>query len=369
MTETDTAILKNLNVEDLKKLAHQTGPCVTIQVPAFRPGSGDGSREVNLRQLTHKAVRQLRNLDRHAEAEQVIAGLEHLVTTLPADHGGPGITLFCAPGFAAAYETRGVREQVTVGDDFYLLPHLESAQAPGVFFILGLSQNQLRLLRYEHGYCTELPLPAGVPASLEAAGAFDKTDHNVEGRSPGGPSSGGMRGIRFSVSADHDSEAEYLRHFFEAVDRGLKATLHGAPLFLAGVREEINLYRKAAKYPNILAADCPGNPTHSSLDQIAHHAFAGALREYRAACDRVLTAFSEVPNKEVTWAGVVRAAEEGRIRRLLVAEDPPAESRNAVSRVVTVALRNGAQICSFPGASVADYGPATAELRYSRVFT
>ena len=188
MTATTVGIRKNLNVEGLKMLAHQAGPCVTIQVPTCRPGSGDGSRLKNLRQLTHEAIRQLRNLDRPAQAEAVITEIENLAATLPADHGGPGMTLFCAPGFAATYETPGVREMVTVGDQFYLLPHLAAAQAPGEFLVLGLSQKHLRLLRFEHGRCSELPLPAGVPASLEAAGAFDKADHNVEGRAPGGPS-------------------------------------------------------------------------------------------------------------------------------------------------------------------------------------
>lgn len=364
MTATTVGILKNLNVEGLKMLAHQAGPCATIQIPAYRPGSGDGSRLMNLRQLTHEAARQLRNLDRPEQAEGVIAEMDSLVATLPAEHGGPGVTLFCAPGFAAAYETPGVRELVTVGDHFYLLPHLATAQAPGEFFVLGLSQKHLRLLRYEYGRCSELPLPAGVPASLEAAGGFDKTDHNVEGRASGGPSSGGIRGIRFGVSADHDSEAEYLRHFFEAVDKGLKATLQGAPLFLAGVREEVNLYRKAAKYPNILAAEYHGNPEHSSLDQIARQAAAGVVHEYRAACGKVLAEFNEAPRKELTLAGVSKAAEEGRVRRLFVAEEPQPEQRAAVNNAVAEALRTGAEVYGSPGSGVEAYGAIAAELRY-----
>src|SRR6185295_2712868 len=163
---------------------------------------GGGSRQAHLRQLTHVAEEELRKLDCPTEAAGLAAAaLENLAGTLPMDHGGPAMTLFCAPGFAAAYESPGMREQVTVGDHFFLLPQLPSALAPQNFFVLGLSQNHLRLFRFEHGHCAEMPLPAGVPASLEEAGAFDKVDHNVEGRSPGGPSVGAMRGVRFGVSS------------------------------------------------------------------------------------------------------------------------------------------------------------------------
>jgi Bacterial archaeo-eukaryotic release factor family 7 len=91
-----------------------------------------------------------------------------------------------------------------------------------------------------------------------------------------------MRGVRFGVSGDHDSDAEYLRHFFGLVDRGLKETLNGEPLFLAGVQEELSLYRKTAKYPHIFESECHGNAEHSSLDQVTKHAAAGAQREYHA---------------------------------------------------------------------------------------
>jgi hypothetical protein len=377
MTPTQTITLKNLNIEDLKALARQSGPCVSIQVPAYQPGSGGGTRQAHVRQLTQTALERLRNLKRPAEAEQVASALENLIRKLPVEHGGLGMTLFCAPGFEAAFETPAVREQATVASRFHLLPHLAAAQAPQDFFILGLSQNRLRLFHYEGGRCSELPLPAEVPASLEAAGAFDTPEHTLEGRSSGGPSVGAMRGVRFGVSGDHDSEAEYLRHFFEAVDRGLKDTLRGAPLFLAGVHEEVSLYRKAAKYPHILAAECHGNPEHSSLEQIAKHASAGAMREYRATCERALRGLVDVRNKIVEPLPIVEAARAGRVWQLFVAEDgrlaapattPATAGTYAEEDFLNVALveglRTGAEIFSFPGKEIVGVGAIAAVLRY-----
>jgi hypothetical protein len=256
ITSTSITPLKSLHIADLKVLARYHGPCVTIQLPSYHPGAGGGTRLAHLRQLTQAAADGLRKLNWPEKADLVVAAIEELLHTLPLESGGPGLTLFCAPRFEAAYETPGIdTEEVTVGSRFHLLPQLIAAQAPQVFFILGISQKRLRLFRYHQGRCDEMALPASVPASLAAAGSFDKPDHTQESRSAGGPSVGSMRGVRFGTSSDHDSEGEYLRHFFEQVDKGLKETLDGAPLFLAGVQEELALYRKTAKHAQILGAE------------------------------------------------------------------------------------------------------------------
>jgi hypothetical protein len=375
MTATTKNTLKHLNIDHLKALARYTGPCVTIQLPSYHPGDGGGSRVAHLRQLTQAAADGLRKLDRPGEADQVAAALGNLIQSLPVESGGPGMTLFCAPHFEAAYETPGVRaEEVTIGSHFHLVPQLAAAQAPQDFHILGISRKNLRLFHYRHGHCQELPLPASVPASLDAAGAFDKPDHTQESRSSGGPSVGAMRGVRFGTSSDHDSEAEYLRHFFEQIDKGLKETLKGAPLFLAGVQEELSLYRKAAKHAHILNAEFHGNIEHTSIEDIAQHAGAAALRDYQDASNRALKALPEITQKLTgDPEEVLKAAQDGRVRQIFVAEDAHMARANVVgvyvgedilNAAVVEGLRTGAEIFSIPGNEISGVGPIAAVLRF-----
>jgi Bacterial archaeo-eukaryotic release factor family 3 len=355
---------KLLNIDDLKLLSQHTGPCITISIPAYQPGTGGGTRHAHLRNLTQIAADQLGHLNRPGVTDDLETALELLAATLDNGHGGPGVTLFCAPGFTAAYETPGVRaDVVTVGDHFNLLPLVAAAQTPRRFFILGISKNKLRLFHYSDGSADELALPAGVPLSLEAAGAFDEPEHTMNTHSPAGPSVGGLRGVRFASSGDQDSNAVYLRHFFELADRGLKEMLHGEPLFLAGVREELALYRKTAKYPHIFESECHGNAEHSSLDQVAKHAAAGALREYRLAADRALVALPEIRDKLAGDPGaVLKAATEGRVRQIFVAEDgTPKEALNAAA---VEGLRTGAEIHTYPGTELPGFGAIGAVLRY-----
>jgi hypothetical protein len=355
---------KLLNIDDLKLLSRQAGPCATISIPAYQPGACGGTRHAHLRHLTQIAAAQLGHLNRPKVGDDLADALELLAGTLDDGHGGPGLTMFGAPGFTAAYETPGVRaHSVTVGDRFDLLPLVATAQAPSHFFVLGISKNNLRLFHYSNGRAEDLALPAGVPVSLEAAGAFDEPEHTMDSHSPAGPSVGGLRGVRFACSGDQDSNAVYLRHFFGLVDRGLKEKLNGEPLFLAGVREELSLYRKTAKYPHIFESECHGNVEHSSVDQVAKHAAAGALREYRLATARALGALSEIRDKIAGDPGaVLKAATEGRARQIFVAEE--GTPKEAINAAVVEGLRTGAEVFTYAGTELPGFGAIAAVLRY-----
>jgi hypothetical protein len=138
--------------------------------------------------LTQVAEEQLGHLNRPEAGDNLASALGLLAATLDDGHGGPGVTLFCAPGFTAAYETPGVHaDAVTVGDHFDLLPLVAAAQTPRRFFVHGISKNKLRLFRYSDGSAAEIGLPASVPVSLEAAGAFDEPEHTMDSHSPAGP--------------------------------------------------------------------------------------------------------------------------------------------------------------------------------------
>src|SRR5262249_30666958 len=152
-------------------------------------------------------------------------------------------------------------------------------------------------------------------------------------------------------------QTEYLHHFFEAVDKNLNETLRGVPLLLAGVREEIALYKKTAKYQHILEAECHGNPEHAPLEQVARHAQAAATREYRSICERALNALLADRSRVTEPMLILAAAAEGRIRRLFVAEaarlTPPSGTANLSPKedlfnaAVVEALRTGAEIFTF----------------------
>ena len=371
--------LKTLDAQELRRIARQKGPCVTIQIPDVRPGAGAGSRLAYLRQLTQEAAQGLRDLHPSGAAPEPAENLERLAAMFESLGGGPGVTLLAAPGIELVYETPGVAaERLTIGSRFHVLPLLSHALAPQDFYILGISEKHVHLWRYSSGECSEQPLPASVPPNVEAAGAFDQPDHDLENRSAAGPSTGDMRRVRFGTSSDREAHGEYLHHFFALIGNGLRNALDGAPLFLVGIHEELADFRRAAKQLRIFSEEWHTNPQFCSLAEVQAHAREAAVSEYHRAGRHALQSLPEVREKLMGDAeAILTAATEGRVRCLFVAETAQAPASNAppkaaglypgedlLNAAVVETLRTGGDVFSIPGRELLGGVPIAAVLRY-----
>jgi hypothetical protein len=133
-----------------------------------------------------------------------------------------------------------------------------------VFYILALSQNEVRLLQATRHSVQEVELP-GVPKSMAEALRVDEHEAQLQfhtsTRSPGGQ--GGDRpGVYFGTGGTGDERNTDLQRFFHLVDEGVRAKLgpSAAPMLLAGVEYLHPLYRAANEYPHLLEDGLTGNP-------------------------------------------------------------------------------------------------------------
>jgi len=372
MTTTNpVATFAVLDSSAMKTLAGSRGPCITIVVPAHHPGAQEGSRRALVHSLVRKAGEQMKHRKLAGQAEELLAPLEEMARERGVEAGGAGFAIFRSPDYTATYTLpdRPV-ERIVTGDHFYLAPFVADALAPHEFFVLGLSIKHLRLFRYVNEECREVPLPAGVPESLEAAGGFDAPDHQLENRSASGPSTGAMHGVHVGTLSDREAFPEYLHHFFEIVDRGLKVTLDGKFLLLMGVHEEVAAYRKVAKYPHIFTSDFLGSTDFLTLTDIAACAGEASRKEYHLVAERVLAGYQEMSDRRRTLAdvrAVLLAAVAGRIHRLCVrigAESKGPDGEDQINAAVVETLRNGGEVFMLPQDKMPADQPLAAILRY-----
>jgi hypothetical protein len=375
MTAMAQTTLKHLDLEELRRLAHQYGPCITLQVPDAHPGSTEGSRRAVLRQLTQRAVDGLGNLSRTPGAASLASALKSFAETIDVG-GGPGFTVFFAPGMEATFLTPGVEASAVAAGRFHLVSLLATAAAPRNFYALGLSRHAIRLWHITPFGCEEVVLPHSVPASLEAAGAFDRPDHDLENRSSVGPGTGAMRAMRFGTLSDHDSEAEYLHHFFSRVAKGLRDVIQDAPVFLAGTRPDTLAYRRAARGVAILNAEWHCNPEHCTTSEVEAQARLAAAQEFHRKAETAIQPLPEIPEKIAgAPASIFRAASEGRVHQLFLAE--AARMHASAARVADLypdedvfnaaaveTLRTGGTVYVLPGQTLPTGGAMTAVLRY-----
>jgi hypothetical protein len=196
------------------------------------------------------------------------------------------------------------------------------------FYVLALSQHQVRLLAATRFAVSEVPLP-DVPASLEDALRYYEFERQVRVRSTGSPgASGGGHAAAYHGHGSASDEASLKRHLVEyvhAVENGVDAVLaeHTAPLVLAGVAEMQGLYRGENRYRNLLPIGLDGNPDPLTAEELQRQAWELVAPHVQQAVNQALALFHQLvgtgdERAAYSLEGVLPAALYRRIDTLFV---------------------------------------------------
>jgi len=135
-----------------------------------------------------------------------------------------------------------------------------------------------------------------------------------------------MRGVQFGTGSEREKQHGHLHDFYRAVDRGLNALLFSqqTPLILAGVEEDLAIYRSVSTYPNLLDQTIHGSPTGRAKAELAREARIVALSDShkRAAAALAKAAEQFGPGRFSTdLDAILRAAVQGRVIDLYIDEN------------------------------------------------
>lgn len=314
----------------LPEVLRSPGPCLTLLAPSYHPGepTEPGAALVTTylqdaeRQLAHRPIPE-------AGIRSLLEPLEELAKD-PAWLSGThvGCVIFRSPGVFRQYRLRApVKPSVTVGGCFAIRRILRDLCGPRLFYILALSKESVGLFRCADGEVEAEELPGGTPRTLEEAMAFEPPDHDLENRSAAGPSSNARSRIRFGTGSGRETKHAHLADFYKIVDRGIQTLLHEPefPIVLAGVEEDIAIYRAASTYRGLAREHLGGSP--NLLRQTAETAMRAAAilckeelqregKAMREAMERTAPGrFSTDPHT------IVHAAFDGRVRELYMDEN------------------------------------------------
>jgi hypothetical protein len=270
------------------------------------------TRQLGERALSKSTVANLlRPLERLAEDPGLAAG----------SHWGRAI--FRSPDvFRQFHLTDAVEASLSIGGSFSIRHLTPELSRPRVFYVLALSKTRVTLLRCAGLNAEVAKLPPGVPETLTEALALEPPDHNLEGRSAAGTSTGAMHSVRFGTGSGRERRHAHLADYYRLVDRGLQQTLHepGTPLILAGVEEDIAIYRAGSTYQDLAKSSIPGSPGIArEQSEILQQAYAilHADRIERQHVALMATQERTAPTRFSTDPDtIVRTAFEGRVGQL-----------------------------------------------------
>ncbi|HTR38694.1 MAG TPA: hypothetical protein VMH80_22465 [Bryobacteraceae bacterium] len=329
MTEIKTTEVTPLRLDNVYEILKSAGPCLTLLLPAYRPGAQAKSMAAIIKTDLQEAGKQLR-MRKIPETGIVdlLAPLEHFTEEEDFLAGTRcGRVVFRSPQVLRQFELTGpVSQALHVGASFYIRPLLNELHLPPEYYVLKLSKKRISLLRGAHLRAMEISLPKTIPANAEEVLEFEPPDHDLKNRSVVKGSVGQMGGVTFGTGSDHERQHTYLADFYKAVDRGLNEFLHltKPPLVLAGVVEDAAAYRNISSYPNLLEQGIEGSPSGSISEE---DLVQRALIIVQGDCDNRAAAELFDSRERVSPARfstsfekILHAAIEGRVHRLYLDE-------------------------------------------------
>lgn len=318
--------MDTLTPADLQSLiAPRPNPCISLYIPLV---GGDGKQDSTV----------WKNTIREAEKRLAAAstpGSEAGVLLRPATRllrdaafwragGGEGLACFLAPGFEYLVRVAAdwpIRAAVgSVFDVKLLLPWLAAC---GRFYVLALSQNEVRLLRCTAHGAARVPL-AGRLNRDEALRQHD-TDEPLTYHTLA-RSAGAYEAIFHGHGVGIDDAKDDLLRYFRAVDRALHPIVKDehSPLVVAAVDYLIPIFRQACTYKHVVGDGLPGNSEHVSDRELAANAWTILQPLVTAGCRGAVAAYRQLEGTGRTARGVdavVPAAAAGHLGVLFVALD------------------------------------------------
>jgi len=308
--------------DQLKELFRvDTAPAVSIYMETHRRGAEVTAQPLRLRAAIEEAKGLLAGDG--ADADDVLEPLEALVGDREFwNHQADGLALFASRDFGRLYRLPvRLRDMVVVGPTFHTKPLIEFLQAPERFWVLSVSQKEVRIWE---GTVTELgPVNlASVPASLQEAIGTEVVTDRLNLRSPRGR---GAAPIFHGHGAGKDDTKQELEKFFRAVDTGVRELLADeiGPIILAAVDYYHPIYRSVSKLENLADQGIIGNISGWDEGRIHASAWPIAQKSVERKLETALALWESSYGRgktESDLAAIGRLAVAGRIRLLLADE-------------------------------------------------
>ena len=266
---------EQFTIQDVETLSrHQGKPCVSIYLRTLRIPTRVQAESLQFKNLLREAEEKLAHFD--LRTPDILAILEpaRALITQPDfwRYQLDGLAVFLAEGVFLPYQVPlNFETELLVGESFHLKPLIPILTNDHIFYILGVSQNRVRLLRCTRFSAQELD-PANLPASLqEILDEYDIEKQIQFHTSTAAPGTGRRDAIFHGQGAGAtDDEKTKIREYFGRINRGLTEYLseQSAPLIFAGVEYLFPIYKEANTYPNLVESSITGNNDNASVTQL-----------------------------------------------------------------------------------------------------
>lgn len=382
-----------LTVDELRALSQTgTGPFVSIFMPTRRAGPETRENPIRFKNLVNQAEEQLaKNELRPPEARDFLQPLQTLINDYDFwQHQHEGLAVFLSPDLFRSYSLPlTFEEDLIIGNRFHLKPLLPLLSDDGQFYLLRLSQGEIRLFEATRYTIDEIKLE-GVPKNRAEALKYDEPikqlQFHTQTASPAGSTT--RPGVFHGQGGGKDEGKTDILRFFQQVDEGLQQYLKGEkPLVLAGVEYLLPIYQEANSYPHLLSGQgIEGNFDDVNAEDVHQQAWSIVEPHFQQARQEALARYESLVHKGLASGElrqIIPAAHYGRVETLFVAIDiqqwgqfdpdantlhlhkqPKAGDEDLLDLAAVQTLLNSGRVYALTSVTMPDNRPVAAIFRY-----
>ncbi|MBN1121796.1 MAG: hypothetical protein JXJ17_12010 [Anaerolineae bacterium] len=317
--------MEYLTINQLRGLAQQTqSPSVSIFLPTHRTGRNTEQDPIRFKNLLRETERQLLN---RGMGPRAVEDLLQPAQTLLDDpsfwwHQHDGLAVFIASGDFHYYPLPfRVEELLVIARSYYVNPVLPLFTNNGHYYVLAISQDEVRLFEGTRHSVGQIDLPEAMPKSLDEVSQSDDPEKQLQSHSAGG------RDAMFHGHGPGDEEPKVeVEQYLNMVDAGLKEIFREqqAPLILAGVDYLLPMYHKVSEYAHIMQEGITGSPEHLHPEELQVQAWSIVEPYFRQEMEKVIQQYHQLADTEKATDSIeeiVVAAFYGRVDKLILATD------------------------------------------------
>ncbi len=318
-----------LTLEELKSLSQEVeGPAFSIFMPTHRAGRETQQDPIRFGNLLRDVRRQLAEHDMGPRAVDAFVGKaqELLENSEFWRFQYDGLAVYIAQDDFHVYRLPfPVEEFVIQAHSYYVKPLLPIFTNNGHFYILAISQNEIRMFEGTQHSVGEIDLPESVSQSMEGALQFDDTQEDLQFHT--GSPQGGIRDALFHGHGEENPDHKTrIGLYLNQVDANLRDFLHEkqTPLVLAGVDYLMPIYREVSEYAKIMPEGVRGNPEMMQGKELQAEAWPLVEPYFQRETDEVIGRYQQLVGTGQAshqLEEIVSAAYYGRVDALVLATD------------------------------------------------
>ncbi len=318
--------MDTITIDEIKQfLPAQSGWHVSLYMPTEHKGQETEQNRIRYKNLLQEAEQRLLTKElRTPEVRQLLEPAQQLLEQ-PGfwRHQSHGLAVFLTADTFTYYRLPlSFNEYVVISDSFHIKPLLPFFACDGHFYILALSQKQVRLLEGTRRSVDEIELE-NLPTSLADTLQFERFNKKLQFHTSTSTPISGERAGMFHGHDPSDEVKAKIQKWFHRIDDVLPSLLIGgqSPVVLAGVDYLFPLYKQANTYPHLVEEGIPGNPEELKPEDL--HAKAWPIVEpvFQQAQENAAARYYQLSETEKSTTDVreaVLAAHHGRVADLFV---------------------------------------------------